>query len=408
MGHNVNLIQKVAVDLLGFIIIIHAYQMVYSSEINTVSYIIWLLISVGCFWGLRLWFQSTLRFGHYLILAPILILIALLLNISITIAVMMSGLAVYRLIRHEAEPEMESEKVFVGLASVAVFIGYVSGIYGGLHQVNIIVYLFLTQLLLMYLGKMIHNLSQEKGTGFKKKLYTVISVGFVTFGSAALIFALFPLFRTIYNVVTSFLLNSFIFLLSPFFEWIENIETDSESEEVIQQEEGSREEEESFVPNEAGETIITSEHLLYGFIVLVVIFIIVLLYKFRKNLMQNINITKDDDEYDVESSRTEQRKFWKWRTKAKPPENEVRKAFFKLEKWSINNGLGRYVDESIHDWLERYKIHHLIDDEVIQIYRDVRYGQHQLSTDETRRFMKQIGQVKQQLKQMIADKGDKK
>lgn len=69
-----------------------------------------------------------------------------------------------------------------------------------------------------------------------------------------------------------------------------------------------------------------------------------------------------------------------------------------MEKWATDHELGRYLDESIEDWLRRYELTEMIDEKAINIYRDVRYGEREVKPDYKKRYFDQINQLKSVLK----------
>lgn len=79
------------------------------------------------------------------------------------------------------------------------------------------------------------------------------------------------------------------------------------------------------------------------------------------------------------------------------PNSQIRKEYFKFEKWLAKNGIGRYDDETIQDWLKRTNLDQTFDKTIIEQYQRYRYSGQDLTANEFETFRQKIQQMKQVL-----------
>lgn len=399
-GKAIKIWQRVLVETMTLWVIMYSHSVHNQYEPNTIGFYLWLIFTLGGYFLLNRLLGQQLKLIHFLVLAVPLFLIAIMLGFTLLQAAALSGFIIWRIIRHEYDSYLETESLFIGISVIVVFFTYFTGHYNGLENSNSIVILLVIQLIILIIGRLLHNLNAVKELqNTSKKIWTVIGVSAITLGAAGLVFVTFPLIRSVYYFVVNSIISGFVFLLSPILNYLENIEPPEGEGEVQESDtDGEGRMEDQFRDLES-EPLITSEHILIAFIILVATIVLIILFRNKNKLLKNISFVKSQNDLVTESGRTNERKTWRSHSSSKAPHNDIRKAFYKLEKWSKKNGVGRFFDESIDEWLSRYNLSEMIDDEAVKIYRDVRYGQFEIESDQKKRYYKQLDSIKLTLKQ---------
>ncbi|TFB22098.1 hypothetical protein E3U55_07290 [Filobacillus milosensis] len=395
--------QKIVIEIFTLWILYFAYLILFKQEPQIISFLFYVTISIAIYLFLKTTFQEKLKLFHFISLTPLFFLIAWVSGLSIIASLFFSGFLVWRMIRHDDVAELETETTYIGIAIAATFLGHIIGVYQHSEYADGIVLMLVIQLSVLFVGKLIFHLFSQEGNSLKKRLYTFAFLIFLLFGGATLIYSAYPILRNIYYTAIHGVIGLFVTILRPLFKYVETIEPKEAEEEDEQEiEQGTGERPEDSLTERASEPVITSEHLMIAFFVVVTIILILIIYKKRHTLMKSVKLSdRNNDDFASTSNLTREKKLWKFRQGSKAPKNEVRKEFFKLEEWAAKKGIGRYKDESIHDYLQRYNIKHLVDDDVIQIYRNVRYGFSDIDSHNKNYYITQINQLKQHLKEYL-------
>ncbi|MFJ5713500.1 hypothetical protein [Neobacillus sp. NPDC093127] len=95
-----------------------------------------------------------------------------------------------------------------------------------------------------------------------------------------------------------------------------------------------------------------------------------------------------------------------FRRRTKPPEDNIRREIFELEKYAVKLKLGRLPFETLDEWWQRVGLS--ASSKAIAIYEKVRYGEGTSSIEEQTMMKTEIHQLKQQLKEIYKSLNDKK
>lgn len=396
--------QKVLVEMMTIWTLMVINSIFSRSEPNTIGFFVWLGFAVGFYLIVKAFFKSQLKYMHLLLIAIPMFLIAILLGFTPIQSATLSGFLAWRLISHEKDPELESEMYFVSTSALLVLLAYLTAHYGQLPNVNVLVWMLIVQVLFLVIGRLVYNLDLKFGDQvLTKKIQTTLVILLITFGLASIVQLIFPMIRNVFYLVVNSVISVLMFLLSPIFNWAESIEPAEKEGEIEESDwERNQEGQEEYTPLD-GEMMITSEHLLIASLIIIAVIIVVLILKNKDQLLSKIQFHKETSDLVLESSRVNEKKLWKRHNTQKAPQNDIRKAFYKLEKWAGQKGVGRYHDESIDEWLIRYELNELIDESAVDIYKNVRYGQYSVEPSQKKRYFKQIDLLKQNLKQHIAN-----
>ncbi|GEL78806.1 DUF4129 domain-containing protein [Tenuibacillus multivorans] len=397
--------QRLLVELMTVWIALYGHNILSDYTPHTVGFFIWLIVSLIMLWIQKSVLNHNLKFVHILLMTPLFVVVAWLVGFSPLLSVALSGFLAWRAIRHEDEPHLESEPTFISLSVIAAFVGHVTGIYQDHPKADGILLMLIIQLAILLLGKLLYHLTLDEDGILdqrNKKMITILGIATVIFGSAFLVLLLTPIVRQIYYSTIQGVVSGVLFILNPIFNYLESLEKNEI--EMEEGDEGAGElppRPQESVNMENTEQVITSEHLLIIFLTIAIIIIVMILFKFRHKLLQGVKRQKveDDNQYITESKQIHDKKWWRnHRNRGNKPSDDIRKAFYQLENWAAKKGLGRFVDESIEEWLSRYRIAHVVDHEAIQIYRHVRYGSQEIDTHQKKQYLQQISEIKEQLK----------
>ncbi|MCT8137275.1 hypothetical protein H1D32_05660 [Anaerobacillus sp. CMMVII] len=80
------------------------------------------------------------------------------------------------------------------------------------------------------------------------------------------------------------------------------------------------------------------------------------------------------------------------------PKNEIRRLFYDFEKYMAKHGEGRKFHETIEDWFSRVNASQELKDYVARTYRNVRYGNQEISKDDKERYRRSLKEIKKKLK----------
>lgn len=123
--------------------------------------------------------------------------------------------------------------------------------------------------------------------------------------------------------------------------------------------------------------------IIYGF--LIALGIAVLLYLARKTKLARVP-DKGENENEMGADFTSEAVARKRLTRVKPPSDEVRRLFFRLQGVLGSCGLGRLPNEPVRDWFQRIQLDPRSKAEAETGYRKVRYGEEKLSVSEKKNY----------------------
>lgn len=393
--------QQFSIEMIALLIFIYNGFLHQQERPNLFVYVFIIFISISLFLLLKHGLKEKFTGFHSIALVPIIFGIAYYLNYDIFVSIIISCVIVWRLAKHEIEPDLENEHVVIGLTLALVILAYVVGYLSEASERHDVFYLFMLQFIVLFVGKWIsyHAYVQEKGQLFKKWL-TSATVLLSIFSLTTLLYFLFPFVRNLFSTVLSWVSYGITYSFAWFFLLIErmtdNIEpAEGHIENVILEER----EIDEYDPT------ITDEHLQIALIVIGLLVLLLLFFFFKKRftIKKEMSDTPNVRYETVTTSLVKDRHLGMKRKKTKPPKDEVRKAFYQLESWTKKNNVGRWPFESIEEWLERYNMSHFVKGEAVYLYRHVRYGNLEVDQSEKEKYLAQIEALKNEFKHVLKE-----
>ncbi|WP_221565432.1 hypothetical protein [Alkalihalobacillus sp. TS-13] len=230
---------------------------------------------------------------------------------------------------------------------------------------------------------------QPANPNLKRLLYYMISAFFVF----SVIIAIFlPVVKAgaffVLKIVTA-VLSLILFLpLNAFFNWFASIFSLGE----LQQEDDGQEGTVEIKPEELGElnNIEASDTLLNIILLIGLILLVWYGYKYYKNkikIMDYSTVSAGIDSRKAGGMNPKQQFGFK---RNKPPENNIRKQLYKLEKRMAKFTFGRFQHESVSEWMDRVNGPEELQGEIDRIYKWVRYGEEDVPELEAEQYRKSI------------------
>lgn len=387
-------------EVLGLWIVLYIQYIFINVRPNSLSYIVVIMTAIIVYLFLKGILKNKLVIYHIYLIAPIIFVVSSLLHFETYLAIIMSLFICWRLDKHEKEPDMDNEGLVLGTSLGFTSIAYLISFSNSVTFKNDVFIIFIIQFTIFLVGKWISYYVFDPDRGqIAKKSFTVTTILAILFGGTAMLYAFFPAIRRMFYEGYHLLASLVGALFGGFFNLI-SFESRRMYEE--NEEEFELPEELEFTENEYREPVDASAFLdvmttIFSIvIVLVAIYVIYKLRDYFKTRAEDVVEFKYND--DIETTKVRNRKWGFRRHRPSPPNNEVRKAFYKLELWAAKEKVGRFQFESIEDWLNRYQLNHLVEDEVIEVYRNVRYGQKDINQSLKRNYLQQIEQLKNELK----------
>ncbi|MGP4081013.1 hypothetical protein ACTWQL_13970 [Pseudalkalibacillus sp. R45] len=230
---------------------------------------------------------------------------------------------------------------------------------------------------------------QPANPKLKRLLYYMISAFFIV---SVIIAVFLPVVKAgaffVLKIVTA-VLSLILFLpLNAFFNWFASIFSLGE----LQQEDDDQDGTVEIKPEELGElnNIEASDTLLNIILLIGMILLVWYGYKYYKNkikIMDYSTVSTGIDSRKAGGMNPEAQFGFK---RSKPPENNIRKQLYKLEKRMAKSTFGRFQHESVSEWLNRVNAPKELQGEIDRIYKRVRYGEEEVPEQEAEQYRKSI------------------
>ncbi|SFF90912.1 hypothetical protein SAMN05216353_11348 [Halobacillus alkaliphilus] len=365
-----------------------------SLQVPLLSFITVVILSLLFFLGAS---KLSSSFLPFIIVAVLLAGIGVVMGVPLVFSLILSGFLVWRYLLHEQEPDRENERFMLLFTTI---IAFVCMLFFAQPEIIIVLALQYGVIILGYFFSHYIEVSKSDRKKGKKKIVMLI-LGFAA-GASGLA-ALFQPLRLI--ITSSWQAVSMVFLkgIQGFFFILEHTGFEvSEIEplaELNQEQEGSEILRDSDEPPSSGDAE-PSEQLAEaaqaGTVVLLIVGIILILYimyrlrnKKRSDRVDRQKLTYKS--YALQYSDEDHESVWRFNRS--PADGPVRKKFLQFENYAQKCGYGRKYNESLQNWFERIGI----TAENLHLYQKVRYGNEQLSNDETSLFYDEIRKWKKQL-----------
>ncbi|MCA1319326.1 hypothetical protein LC085_05310 [Bacillus tianshenii] len=331
--------------------------------------------------------------------APVISLLAYLLNFHIAVAILMGLFLSYRGFMYFIEERRLSSFTLLMNSFFWMPIIYVGGVAAGYPYGSTLLALFAGQLalvLLLYTGETLFSL---KGNAVMQKsviastaavigLVLAVTVMFSTLGKWVLDGA-FGLFGSAVSYIAGLIARPIIYLLG-LHDW--TVKPKGPVEESGIEFEGDQEPE--------AEMVLDQGSLFDNPWVLAIAAIVVITVLFL--ILRKKRVEKDEDERmnqtNFLSSLTKRKDGFRFsRNVQKPPEDQVRRLMYDLEKLAKKKDRGRYPFETLEDWLNRESF---LKQEFMQLYAKVRYGELQLTEEEHEQCREMAQELRKTLKEL--------
>ncbi|TVT28174.1 hypothetical protein FO441_07110 [Salinicoccus cyprini] len=354
---------------------------------STLSFILLVIAILLCGWCVVHYF--SLRYIY--ILLPIILAAALMLDFHWLSALLVSYLPILRMeyLYDDLEATMADLSIiitFLLLIAVSVFQTEATSEYMTLYHI-----LLITQILFHFVGRIIYLLFDNAYSWRRRSIIflTCFSV-FITLGVALSFAYRYAVFAAQYIVFL--LLSVTVFILRPFFSFLETVELempdlpDSETTEQQGEEQTEIIQEESLSSNYPFDSILM--------ILLVLLLGAGLYYYYRKRSQpsEQHKAAGNNSRFNtVDTIRKEKSR------KAEVPHNKVRKLYFEFERWLASKGMGRYRNETIDEWIGRCQLQDIIESSTLETYRRTRYMSKEVPNDEYKVYRQTIEKMKKEI-----------
>ncbi|MGM0835455.1 MAG: hypothetical protein ACQEV7_04820 [Bacillota bacterium] len=332
-------------------------------------------------------------------IAPVIALLAYLLNFHIAVSILIGIFLSYRGFMYFIQERRLSSFTLLMHSFFWMPIIYVGGVAVGYPYGGILLTLFAGQLafvLLLYTGETLFSL---KGNGAMQKsvitstavvvgVVLAVAVTFSTFGRW-LLGGAFGWFGSAVSFIAGLIARPIIYLLG-LHDW--TVKPKGPVEESGIEFEGEQEPEAEMVLEQG--SLFDNPWVLA--VAAVVVFTVLFLILRKKRVEKDVD--EDMDQPTFLTSLTKRNDGFRFSNNVKkPPEDQVRRLMFDLEKLAKKKNRGRYPYETLADWLNRESF---LKQEFMQLYAKVRYGELQLSEEEHEQCREMALELRKTLKEL--------
>ena len=336
-----------------------------------------------------------------MILIPLVAYISSLFGLGFGLSITLSAFICWRIIAYYNQGMILSESTILIITLCGGFLIYLGSVVQVYPHKNITLYLMITQLLFLMLGKILNGLFiskiNDKNTEAKKQSSSMLILFSGLFGAAIVVAVGFPLFfNGLLSLIMSIVGKGLYTLSIPLFNAVDNADFERNPQGAGADGRGwdnSLEDNKSiydFLDGLSWLNLWTVLSILGIMIIAILAFILG-----RKKMVKNHEAAMAGNPYTVtvESSKKAERTWFK---KNNAPAEKVRKLLYDLEIHAARKGRGRYGHETAQEWLAREKF---LDSKLVLAYEKVRYGEELLSEQEN----KQCDEIVKQLKSKMRD-----
>lgn len=330
---------------------------------------------------------------------PVIAFLAYLLKFHIAVSILMGLFLSYRGFMYFIQERRLSSFTLLMHSFFWMPIIYVGGVAVGYPFGSTLLALFAGQLLIVLLLYTGETLLSLKGNGVMQKsvlkstaivagMVLAVAATFSTFGKW-LLGGVFGWLGSAVSFIAGLIARPIIYLLG-LHDW--TVKPKGQEDESGIEFEGDQEPE--------AESILESGSLFDNPWVLAIVAVVVITVLFL--ILRKKRVEKDVDE-DINqptflSSLTKRKDGFRFSSSVqKPPEDQVRRLMFDLEKLAKKKNRGRYPFETLEDWLNRESF---LKQEFMQLYAKVRYGELKLSDEEHEQCREMAHELKKTLKEL--------
>ncbi|WP_417900471.1 hypothetical protein ABN702_09585 [Bacillus haimaensis] len=330
--------------------------------------------------------------------APVIAFLAYLLNFHIGVSILMGLFLSYRGFMYFIQERRISTFSLLMHSFFWMPIIYVGGVAVGYPYGSTLLALFAGQLvfvLLLYTGETLFSLKGNVAMQKSVMMSTAVVVGvvlavavtFSTFGRW-LLGGAFGWFGSAVSFIAGLIARPFIYLLG-LHDWTVKPKGPEEQSAIL----GDGTIPETEVVYEPGSLFDDPWVLtIVAIVVITVLFLILRKKRVEKDVDENM------DRATFLTSLTKRKEGFRFTKKnQKPPEDQVRRLMYDLEKLAKKKNRGRYPFETLEDWLNRESF---LKQEFMQLYAKVRYGELKLSDEEHEQCREMAHELRKTLKEL--------
>ncbi|SOC42170.1 hypothetical protein [Salinicoccus kekensis] len=227
-----------------------------------------------------------------------------------------------------------------------------------------------------YITGRILTLALDSGYGKRPyiRLTSFLILAFITLGIVLMQMYRLAVFILSYAVI--FLLNAMVFMLRPFFDFLEGVELDY-PEDAFQEDEAELDgyQTPDEVASETGQVLgIPFGAILLTLVAAAVIFAVYSYFRKRESRTREVHVQ--------ETPHTVNHTPVNAPASKKAPPGKARRMYFDFEKWAASKGYGRYTDETIEQWFKRLRLHEHTSISKLGHYQAMRYKDQALTHEE--------------------------
>lgn len=326
--------------------------------------------------------------SYIYLLVPVSAAVMFMLDYYWLTAILIPALSLYRLEQlHDSIENTLEHAAVVTAFSLLILINMLQ-VGETVHYINVFHIIFIVMIVFYFLGKIIVLLSDNRySTVISVKLFAVLTI--LILASTAVLSFVYPVTISTVHFITSRLLYGFSILISPLFNWFENLnlEPPEVEDEETQSELGDGE---IFTQEPSEPFLSINGGMIISILLITAVVIIIVLYFKKRGALHKNNEDQPSQNIYRESvqKKTEKRTV---------PDHRVRKEYFDFEKWLAKQKLGRYHDETINEWIKRLNLESVIPEEEINNYLQYRYKDTELSDEAFKEFRDNIKIIKKRL-----------
>lgn len=256
------------------------------------------------------------------------------------------------------------------------------------YRQDLLVLLLLQFFFLLFMKGFERMNTLPSGNQASHKTYLRWGIGtFAAFvGAAVVLLALNPVMKWLYFTGFSLLAHGIGYIIGYPLYWLLSPLVSKENGKDLKNDLLTGDEQHQDPPQQASHDSGTA--LPYGWIFLgiaIIAFVIVLIMVYRKRM------TLSQEDHEAAGDGDVSLRLFHRGTKAKkergrPPKNTVRRRFYQMQRVLASRGFRRQMSESVEDWFARLDFPAGDKDTVAAAYQKVRYGEAELSPDESHQF----------------------
>jgi hypothetical protein len=335
-----------------------------------------------------------------MLLIPIIAYISSLFGYSLGMSLALAAFVCWRVVAYYTQGFRPSESTILIVTLIGGYLIYLGSVVQEYPLKNIPLYLILSQILFLMLGKMINGIYisavSNKGKAAQKQTGSMVGMFFSLTAAAVVIAVGFPLLFKYVLTGTMSLVGKGMYAVSvPLFNAVDNAEFSSNSGGDTAGGRGWDNALEDKRLQAIGDSLFNIWTVLTVIAIVIITIIVIILAK--KRMVKQVEVVASGIPYPMEVDNTglSEQSWFKKRNNA--PSEKVRKLVLELETHAAKKGRGRFGYETVEEWLNRERF---LDKDLVSSYEKVRYGEEELTDSENAKCDAIVKQLKSQMRDL--------